>query len=398
MRMRRRTSILVAAWLGGCALIGCNLILGSESALFEPDAGTAGGGAEAGRDGTTDLDSGGSSDTSVDGAPDATPCINVDTNPLHCGSCGHDCLGGKCSGGKCQPVVIVNEPGNAQAIAVDATHVYWTNTAGGDVRRAPIAGGAAETVYDGPPGTPLGKRLVRTGAHVYFTVGTVDGGVYRCPAAGCGATAPEAVVAPLAQPGFVGLSGTNKLLIAESTSNGRVGRCTLPCAGGLDDVIAPTEGFPVYAADQGDDVYWSTILPAGGEVRARPGINGAPVTIKTSAFATEVAVVGQEVLYIQLGKGPVAIPRDGGAIRRLSTTDSQSERLVVDNGIVYFNDAAGSTGGRILSCEVTGCGDAGGVIATNQIRPYALAVDTKSLYWTNNGDSDAGASVMRIAK
>jgi hypothetical protein len=394
--MRRRTLVL-AAWLTGCAVIGCNLILGNESAVFDPSAASSeAGGSD--QQVTTDAPPG-DGQAGTDGGVDAGPCVDTDNNPRHCGACGHDCLGGKCVAARCQPFVITLEPGIAEAITVDDTYVYWTNPAGGDVRRAPIAGGAAETVYDGPAGTPLGKRLVRTGAHVYFTVATPDGGVYRCPAAGCGAAAPEAVVAPLDEPDFVALSGTTKLLIVESLVGGRVGRCTLPCTSGLDDIISSAEGFPTYAADQGDDVYWSTILPAGGTVRARPAGAAGPVTIQSSAVATEVAIVGSEILYIQLGIGPVAIPRDGGAGRILSSARPQAERLVVDQGIVYFNDSDGlNAKGRILSCAVGGCGDGGAVLATDQNRPYALAVDPSSVYWTNKGDSDAGASVMRVAK
>lgn len=393
--MRRRTVVFIA-WLGGCAAIGCNLILGSESATFDPNVGP---GNEGGTGDGPTADSPSPPDGGGDAMlADANPCTSTDTNPKHCGTCGHDCLGGTCAGGRCQPFVLVNESGNALAIAVDATHVYWTNEAAGDVRRAPIAGGAKEVVFDGPAGTSLGRGLVRAGGHVYFTVGDDDGGVYRCPSAGCGTAAPEVVAAPLLQPGFVGLADDGgTLLIAESTSGGRVARCTLPCTGALD-VVGPSEGFPVYVTADGDDVYWQTILPAGGTLRARPAGAGAPITIKTSAFATEIAIAGSEIVYSQLGVGPVAILPDGGGSRRLDSTSAQSERLTVDKGTVYFNDSVGGSTGRIRSCGIAGCGDAGVVLAKDQKRPYAIVVDAKSIYWTNQGENDAGASVMRLAK
>ena len=247
--MRRRGAILLVAWCSGFAWLGCNALLGIESAVFEPGSG------DSGLDtGKTD-DEGGALDASDAAPSDASdaadvivhPCTNTFTDTFNCGACGHDCLGGVCSAGRCDPVVMANEPGQPQAIAVDATHVYWTNQLTGDVRRAPIAGGAAETLYDGPPGTDLGDGLVRSGADVYFTIGDADGGVFRCPATGCGTSGPRPVVAPLASPEFVGLADGGVLLFSEGVFNGRVGRCTLPCASAPDFVAGP-EGFPKYVA------------------------------------------------------------------------------------------------------------------------------------------------------
>lgn len=394
--MRRRSSTFLAAWLACCAVIGCNLILGSESAVFEP-GGPEGGGTEAGDDGRlnpdgppvmTDGGDGG------DGPFDAGPCVNTETNANHCGTCGHDCLGGKCAAGKCQPFVVATEPGRFVGIALDSTHVYWTNSATGDVRRVPIGGGTAEMVYDGPGASPLGEALVRSGAHVYFTVGTPDGGVYRCPAAGCGASPPETVVA-LDSAGFMSVDDAGTLFVVEGFVGGRVGRCAPPCAG--LDVVAPNEGYPLYAAGEGDSVYWSTLIPNGGNLRSRNAGAAAPSTLVPSRPAVQVAVVGADVIYVERGVGPLAVSRDGGTARRLFNGSAQSERLTINGGIVYFGDAT-SNAGRVLGCSVGGCGDAGTVLATNQSFPYSLVADAVSVYWTNMGENDAGSSVMRVAK
>ena len=114
--MRRRSAVIVSAWIVGFALIGCNLILGSESAIFDP----GGPGTEAG-DEPADIEASapdGSGDGGTDSGLDATPCTSTESNPLHCGTCGHDCLGGLCINSRCQPVVVASEVGTCVAITV----------------------------------------------------------------------------------------------------------------------------------------------------------------------------------------------------------------------------------------------------------------------------------------
>jgi len=403
--MRRRATILLAVWAAGFSWLGCNALLGNESAVFEPDGGSADvvtGEGEGGPGESGSVDDG-ASDGAHDGPHDAAvsdvdhPCTVTTTDPFNCGVCGHDCLGGACTGGKCQPVILVNEVGSPAAIAVDATHVYWTNNASGDVRRVPIAGGATEIVFDGPPGMILGEGLVRSGSDLYFTIddGNADGGVFRCPAGGCGAAGPDAVVAPLSSAEFVGLADGGVLLVSESFVGGRVGRCTLPCTGGLD-VIAPSEGFPSFVAGEGDSYYWATLIPNGGNLRGKNDLISPPTDLVTGRFIRQVDIHGAEVLYADRGGGMRAISRDGGAVRQIFGQPTETDRFALDGEDVYFGDAL--SGGRVLRCNVTACGDAGAVIAGSQDHPYAIATDKTSIYWTNAGTSGAGGGVVRVAK
>lgn len=391
--MRRRGAILLLVSSSSAfAWLGCNALLGIESAVFEPDGGSA-------LDTGKPNDDGAAQDASPSDASDAAdvivhPCTSTFTDTFNCGACGHDCLGGACTAGRCEPVVLANELGQPMAIAVDATHVYWTNATTGDVRRAPIAGGPAQTLFDGPTGTDLGEGLVRSGADVYFTVGDADGGVFRCPATGCGAGGPVPVVAPLASPQFVGLADGGVLLFSEGAFGGRVGRCTLPCASAAD-FVAGSEGFPKFVAAASGSVYWSTLIPGPGNLRRAVDGAGAATTVVPGETVQQVEVNGDEVLFAVRGSGVKGLPRDGGPTRRLYEPLTQTERFVVDGTVIYFNDSL--TLGRILRCPVVGCGDAGTTMASSQIRPYAIAVDKTSIYWTNFGDGNTG-SIVRLAK
>ncbi|MBX3186413.1 MAG: hypothetical protein KF819_05325 [Labilithrix sp.] len=378
------------------AWLGCNALLGNESAVFAPDAG----------DGATIADDGGADasnrDADVDGGDGgdgATPCVDLASNPRHCGACNHDCFSGACVSGSCQPYAIAIETGTPIALTIDATHAYWTNDATGDVKRAPLGGGAAEVIYDGADDTPLGGGIVRFGAHVYFTIAlpaASGGGVFRCPATGCGGAAPQAVVAPLESPAFIGLAGADTLLVTEFVFDGRVGRCTLPCASGALDVIAPAEGFPKLVTVDGDAYYWSSLLPGPGAVRWRENATSSPTTLIPGLTVEQVAVVGDEVLFAQRGSGVKAAPRDGGAIRRIYEPFTQTERFALDDGGIYFNESLDV--GRIVRCPLFGCADAGTSVAINQIRPYTIVVDDKRVFWINQGKDNAGGGVHAIAK
>lgn len=387
--MRRRSALVIAAWASAFAWVGCNALLGIESAVFEPDGGVTSVAETGGSNEEGGLSDGASSDAAAEAA--AHPCTTTVTDPFNCGACGHDCLGGGCSAGRCEPVVIANEPGQPMAITVDATHVFWTNATTGDVRRAPLSGGVAQTLFDGPPGVDLGDGLVRSGADIYFTVGDADGGVFRCPATGCGAAGPVPVVAPLASPQYVGIADGGVLLFSEGTFSGRVGRCTLPCAS-APEFVATAEGFPKFVAADDGSVYWSTLVPGGGNLRSGVGV---PTTLVSGQAVQQVEVNGGEVLFAARGSGVKGVPTAGGTPRRLYEPLTQTERFAIDGTLVYFNDSTSS--GRILRCPLVGCGDGGVTIAAGQARPYALAVDKTSIYWTNFGDGNAG-TIVRLAK
>jgi hypothetical protein len=60
------------------------------------------------------------------------PCdeASVDSDPVNCGRCGHDCLGGTCAAGQCQPVVLMERqpfaPGfSGRWLATDGASLYW---------------------------------------------------------------------------------------------------------------------------------------------------------------------------------------------------------------------------------------------------------------------------------
>lgn len=387
--MRRRTKTILASWALAAAWLGCNALLGNEPATFEPPAadGSAGEGSRPADGGPVDA----TPDVVDDGRDaGAGPCVDVASDPRHCGACGHDCLGSSCVGGRCQPVTLANDRGKPEAIALDATHVYWTNVATGDVLRVPMVGGAVEVVYDGPDTVSPGFGFSVYADYVYFSGADA---VVRCPVTGC-AGAPEVVVPGLVSPQSVTIVGAGSLAFTEFTPTGRVGRCTLPCGGNVDFVAS---SYPLRATVAGDRLFWSTLIGGGpGQLFRRDGAD-APVPISSALAPYELVVASDELLIADLGDGPRAVPIDGGSLRRLTATGTSQGRYLAyddDGGDVFFTDTKGL---RVVRCSLSGCGDAGAVLAPSQVQPAGVAAEARYVFWVDQTGSDAGV-IWRVAK
>jgi len=196
-------------------------------------------------------------------------------------------------------------------------------------------------------------------------------------------------------PRYIGAADGGVLLVSEQAFPGRVGRCTLPCTSGLD-VVAPAESLPWFVASADDGFYWTTLVPNGGNIRANDGDASTPVDLVSGRFVVQIEVHGPEVLFAERGNGVKAVLRDGGTVRRLLDQGADTSRFAIDGNDVYFSDEV--VAGRILRCNVNGCGDAGASFATAQDYPHAIAVDKTSVYWTNHATVSGAGAIVRLVK
>lgn len=183
------------AWSAGCSVV-------SLDELQRGIGGGAGDGGSGPATGATTSTGGGPSATSASSASSSTggggsggsgggvgcaegtgdcdgdgTCEPLGDDPLHCGACGHDCLGGDCLDARCQPIVLWTGDvvdGRAMGIAIDDDAVYVCST--GAVRRVPKQGGDAIDLdaYGGC------TRIQVAGPHVYYS----RAGLVRAPRAG----------------------------------------------------------------------------------------------------------------------------------------------------------------------------------------------------------------------
>lgn len=111
--------------------------------------------------------------------------INSDEDPMNCGECGHDCLGGECSDGECEPVSLLFDS-SVTALAVDEDAIYFARTT--SLQRMNQAPGATPSALIADIGAPTaGTRDVGVdNTHVYVGGGSNGGNgfIVRIPKAG----------------------------------------------------------------------------------------------------------------------------------------------------------------------------------------------------------------------
>jgi len=138
--MKRARIFLSLGILTGCAgLIGVpDLTFDEQAEQGSPDGSTS-------VDGSRTIDG----STPIDGSAPACDESKLQTDPKHCGRCGHDCLGGACNAGKCESVVVKGGLENPVDLVADATSVYVTTRANGTVLRIAKADGKTDVLASG---------------------------------------------------------------------------------------------------------------------------------------------------------------------------------------------------------------------------------------------------------
>ena len=326
-------------------------------------------------------------DLNCDG--DALNGCETDTlsDPLHCGSCGHDCLGGACEDGGCHPVQIAGGQSNPFGITVEATtgRVYWTNSTSGEVASVGLDGSGYELHASGQA-TPQSVRYhdgylywanageAATGrimkldlsnslalpevfvddqknpmdlafafSRLYWTNNTADGAVMSVPMAG---GSPEVVLGNLNRPGAI-IADDSAVYAAVVLGRRLVG------IGPSDELQMDQQldDMPAGLATDLLDVYWTTL---SGNVRKRSKLPNSPVL-------------------------------------DVATSSGLLTGIVLDSVHVYFADTS-----QGIIYRVAKVGGSKTPVALGQQSPFNMAGDADSVYWSNRVAS--GGSIMRLAK
>jgi hypothetical protein len=147
---------------------------------------------------------------------------------------------------------------------------------------------------------------------------------------------------------------------------------------------AESYGIAVDAAS----VYW-TFSGSPTTVRKAPLGGGQPVTLATVSGPGFGIAVDAKHAYFGTSSAVMKVPIDGGPVTTLA--DAAGHGIALDEKYVYFTD---------LSSTVKKVPKDGGTVttlATNLSAPWPIAVDSKSVYWGNQGSSGtANGSVMKL--
>jgi hypothetical protein len=201
-------------------------------------------------------------------------------------------------------------------LAVDATHVYWTNSAEGSAR--PGAGAVMKVAKSGGAATTLAGSLLEPrgiaadDTHVFFAT-WADGAIRRVEKQG---GSVQVIAADQKNPRTVALDGTHVYW-----GNFGAGDTTIrkaPRAGGASVLLADAAGSPVELVVDGERVYWlsygtravySVSKSGGAPVMLAPGAPGAGAAAGSHGLAHDA----DHVYWLDSFRIS-RVPRSGGAV------------------------------------------------------------------------------------
>ncbi|WP_437679756.1 hypothetical protein [Sorangium sp. So ce131] len=232
----------------------------------------------------------------------------------------------RCGRGGIGAVALAEAAGGPRAIALDATHVYWTHLDTDEIMKAPIAGGAAVTIAHGCPSYGIAVNA----ANVYWTC-TDPVGVFSAP---LGGGTPTLLSTGLEEPLGIALDATS-IYVGDSYAVRK-----LPIGGGEAEWLALGTGARRVQVDA-THVYWTNA--DASSVRKVPIAGGDDVVLASGYFEShEVVLDATHVYWANLGDAPEIrrVPVDGGepvvVIAGVAPRD-----LAVDGTSIYWTDESG---------------------------------------------------------
>ena len=312
------------------------------------------------------------------------------------------------------------QPG-PDAIAVDATHVYWINDASGELLRAPKAGGAPTVLatkqsVDAP--RHAAALAVDESSVYWLTTGTrekhgADGAVMKLPKAG---GEPVVLAGDQRRPAALVLSGAEVLWLrpkasdapddeeADGAAPADAGAAVMRVKkqGGKPAVVAAAEEPCALTAEK-DWVYWVDQGDPPAVMRARRS-GGKPEDFGASSarLGCAVAVDASSIYWINknadavmraskagddpivLGFGPTRLAALAMDERSVYAIAESTPGALDDSGNVWRMPKDGSSKAEAIA------GDEAGL--------NGLAVDADGVYWTRWSEMHHEGAVVRLPK
>ena len=309
--MKHRRLAVIAAVAAGVTL-ACGALLDLPNPALDPNIGDAAAVTDASQaDAAAATDSAVAQDASADAAP-AIVAIVPDTK--------------------------------AWGIALDATHVFWSEPFSPRIGRADKTGANVTTLASGTAtfGT---QDLATDGADIFWC--SVDS-VYRCSLAGC------------------------------SNAPTKIG--TLPNSG-------------VYVALDATNVFVTTA--ASNSLWSVPKVGGDPVLVATFA-AKPIAplVVGADLVVSFEDGSIVKLPKSGGAVTELVKAGGKpAYGMTPVGGRVYFTEFGNPANVAFTDLSAGGSNP----VALNQAVPFGITSDGADLFWVTQGSLNVDGTVERCS-
>lgn len=328
---------------------------------------------------------------------------NVQTDPSHCGACGHSCLGGQCLGGSCQVVVMAASQSKPWGVAADSDSVFWTlegTGSSGSVVSMPIAGTSSKEIATSQAG-PVAVRVDDT--HVFWT--TFSGGESFVRKALKDGTGVENLAS--------GSAAWSLALDASDVFWTNLGGSVrkVPKVGG-SPLSQDGESMPWDVALDTTDVYWTT--REGGAIRKAPkSLSPASTVLSNLKFPLGLCTAADRLYWVEArsytsagcseANGAVfAADKDGTKLVTIAENQACPTRIAVIDDDVYWTNAGTTSGGKykydgsVMRAKSDGSGLK--ALAVGQVKPHGVVAVGAHVFWTTQGAASGQGAVMRIAR
>jgi hypothetical protein len=377
--LRRARAIGAASALLGLA--GCGLIAGLSDHELDTRAQDGGLAEDRTNGDVADL-------PDAPGFADGSCSNDLRIDPKHCGSCGHDCIGGECKAGACQPALVAETDGGLPLrVAVIKDQIFWIQDPPSDnvFYATPAAGSfkAAHPTYDL---VPTGSQLL-----VAFQDRLTTWPAARLdPSAGTfedigKASVVSTATSALAHDGSgkayaLVFDGLSKLEMFASTDGGDPKSVGLSqdLGGGVVAVYAGGGNVLVLRATGGRFEFTTCDGPQCG--RLITFSNDQP-------FGT--TAVGKDHLFYWAASKLQRVNLDGGQVTQLRVMPERATSIAIADPFVYVS----REGADIIRCLQTGCGSEPTVLFQGTAA-RALAVGERAIYWAGTKDGKTGVWLL----